>query len=42
MKSLGIEEEYEGIGRCVLGYAVSDEPKTAKQKEKGFYLKKYF
>ena len=42
MKSLGIEEGYAGIGHCVLDYAVSDEPKTAKQKEKGYYLKKYF
>ena len=42
LKSLGIEEEYEGIGRCVLGYAVGDEPKAAKRKENGYYLKKYF
>ena len=42
MKSLGIEEEYEGIGCCVLGYAVGVEPKAAKQKENVCYLKKYF
>lgn len=41
MKSLGIEEEYEGIGRCLLGYAVGVEPKAAK-KENVYYLKKYF
>ena len=39
LKSLGIEEVYAGIGHCVLDYAVGDEPKTAKQKEKGDYLK---
>ena len=42
LNSLGIEEEYEGIGHCVLGYGVGDEPKAAKQKENVCYLKKYF
>ena len=32
-------EEYEGIGRCSLGYAVGDEPKAAKRKENICYLK---
>lgn len=39
LKSLGIEEEYEGIGHCALGYAVGDEPKAAKRKENIYYLK---
>ena len=39
LKSLGIEEEYEGIGRCVLGYGVGNEPKAAKRKEYVCYLK---
>lgn len=42
LKFLGIEEEYEGIGLCVLSYAVGNEPKAAKRKENVYYLKKYF
>ena len=39
LKSLGIEEEYEGIGHCALGYAAGVEPKAAKRKENVYYLK---
>ena len=40
MKSLGIEEEYEGIGHCVLGYAVGNEPKAAKIKREWLLFEK--
>lgn len=40
LKSLGIEEEYEGIGHCALGYAEGNIPKTAPRKEnRVFYVK---
>lgn len=40
LKSLGIEEEYEGIGHCALGYAEGNIPKTAPRKEnRVFYMK---
>lgn len=40
LKSLGIEEEYEGIGHCALGYAAGDPPKAAERKpNRVFYLK---
>lgn len=40
LKSLGIEEEYEGIGHCILGYADGDIPKAADRKEsRVFYIK---
>lgn len=40
LKSLGIEEEYEGIGHCALGYAQDDAPAAAERKEnRVFYLK---
>lgn len=39
LKSMGIEEEYEGIGHCALGYAMGVEPKAAKRKENVYYLK---
>ena len=29
LKSLGITEEYEGIGHCILGYADGEAPKAA-------------
>lgn len=39
LKSLGIEEEYEGIGHCALGYAEGNIPKTALRKEnRVFYV----
>jgi len=31
--SLGVEDEYEGAGHCVLGYADGEEPKAALRKE---------
>lgn len=40
LKSLGIEEEYEGIGHCALGYAEGNIPKTVPRKEnRVFYVK---
>ncbi len=39
LESLGIEEEYEGIGHCALGYAAGTAPKAAKRKENIYYLK---
>ena len=32
LKSLGIEEEYEGIGHCALGYRDGDYPATIERK----------
>lgn len=32
LKSLGIDEEYEGIGHCIIGYADCDEPSPAERK----------
>ena len=32
-KSLGIEDEYEGIGHCILGYPEGDYPETPERKE---------
>ena len=40
LKSLGIEDEYEGIGHCALGYIEGDTPKPLKRKEnRAFYVK---
>lgn len=40
LKSLGITEEYEGIGHCALGYVNGDYPKPTKRKENRiFYVK---
>lgn len=40
LKSLGIEEEYEGIGHCALGYIDGDVPEAAPRKEnRVFYIK---
>jgi Nitroreductase len=40
LKSLGIEEEYEGIGHCALGYIEGDYPNPVPRKEKRvFYMK---
>jgi len=40
LQSLGIEEEYEGVGHCILGYAEGEEPKAAGRKEgRVFYIK---
>ena len=33
LKSLGIEDEYEGIGHCVLGYPEGDYLKAPERKE---------
>lgn len=33
LQSLGIEEEYVGIGHCALGYAKGDYPATPARKE---------
>ena len=37
LKSLGIEDEYEGIGHCIIGYADSDAPSPAERKEHRVY-----
>ena len=29
----GVEEEYEGIGHCALGYADGEYPQAAERKE---------
>ncbi len=40
LKSLGITEEYEGIGHCILGYVDGEYPQPAPRKENRiFYLK---
>ncbi|MBS6196295.1 MAG: nitroreductase [Clostridiales bacterium] len=40
LRSLGIEEEYEGIGHCILGYAEGDVPRAADRKEhRVFYVR---
>ena len=40
LKSLGIEEEYEGIGHCALGYVDGDYPKAPTIKEnRDYYVK---
>lgn len=40
LKSLGIEENYEGIGHCALGYAEGSYPKAPARKEnRVFYIK---
>lgn len=36
LKSLGIEDEYEGIGHCIIGYA-DDAPSPAERKEHRVY-----
>lgn len=40
LKSLGIEEEYEGIGHCALGYIDGEYPKAAARKENRVYYVK--
>ncbi len=37
LKSLGIEENYEGVGHCILGYADGEEPQAKPRKEKYVY-----
>ena len=37
LKSLGIEEEYEGVGHCAIGYIDGEYPKTPKIKEGRVY-----
>lgn len=37
LKDLGIEEEYEGIGHCILGYPDGDMPKAAERAENRVY-----
>ena len=40
LRSLGIAEEYEGIGHCALGYAEGEPPKAAERKKgRVFYIK---
>ena len=40
LKSLGIKEEYVGIGHCALVYVEGDEPKAAPRKENRVYYVK--
>lgn len=37
LKSLGIEDEYEGIGHRIIGYADGDAPSPAERKEHRVY-----
>lgn len=37
LKSLGIEDNYEGIGHCVLGYVDGEEPDAAPRKDSYVY-----
>ncbi len=37
LKRLGIEDEYEGIGHCALGYAVEDAKGAAPRKDNYVY-----
>ena len=37
LKSLGIEDEYEGIGHCALGYVYGEYPNTPERKENRVY-----
>lgn len=37
LKSLGIEDEYEGIGHCIIGYVDGDAPSPAERKEHRVY-----
>ncbi|WP_346708737.1 nitroreductase [Massilistercora timonensis] len=40
LKSLGIEEEYEGIGHCAIGYVAGEYPKAPERKENRlFYIR---
>lgn len=40
LKSLGIKDEYEGIGHCAIGYIEGNYPKTPSRKEnRVFYIK---
>lgn len=40
LKSLGIEEEYEGIGHCALGWPDGEPPRAAERKEgRVFYIR---
>lgn len=40
LKSLGIDEAYEGIGHCIVGYADGDTPAPTERKEnRVFYIK---
>ena len=37
LKSLGIEDEYEGIGHCIIVYADADAPSPPERKEHRVY-----
>lgn len=40
LKSLGIEEEYEGVAHCALGYIDGEYPKAAERKaDRVYYVK---
>ena len=37
LKELGVEDEYEGIGNCILGYPDGEEPVARERKENWVY-----
>jgi nitroreductase len=37
LKSLGVKEEYEGVGHCALGYVDGEYPAAPKRKENWVY-----
>lgn len=37
LRTLGIEDEYEGIGHCILGYPDGEVPEAAPRKENRVY-----
>lgn len=37
LKSLGINDEYEGIGHCIIGYTDGEEPSPAERKSGRVY-----
>ena len=37
LKSLGIEDEYEGIGHCALGYVDGDYPDVIPRKRIAYF-----
>ena len=37
LRELGITDEYEGIGNCILGYTAGDYPEAKPRKENWVY-----
>ncbi|MCQ2290927.1 MAG: nitroreductase [Muribaculaceae bacterium] len=38
LHDLGVSEEYEGIGNCILGYAAPDAPKPQSPRKEGYVV----